>query len=425
MFFKKRYLVWTVLTLIILLATMFTVYASPLEERQREHEDLRQRIEDGESELEDMEQHEKDLQAQLQHLEARIETVERELRELSEQISITEAEIAVTEEELADAEARLEYKDNMLRRRLRAIHEHGSISFMEVLLNATSFPEFLRQMNDLRTIAEDDFRLLQIVQEEKAQVELKKANLEEQRSNLLAMMRDSLFKQEELATARTKQQQVLAAFQDEIQKQEEAIVALEEEAKDMEALIARLIRETRQMPARGGEYLLWPLDGGFQRGWITSGFGFRTHPITGARGSWHGGIDIGIPRTHWPPSSSFAGDHVYVRAAENGVVSFSGWHVARGQFRELPAEEDVRVSSSIHWWARGGHGFGRVIIIDHSGGLTTVYAHNYRRLVDSGDFVFRGQPIAIVGSTGASTGPHLHFEVHEGGVRVNPLGHLP
>lgn len=136
-----------------------------------------------------------------------------------------------------------------------------------------------------------------------------------------------------------------------------------------------IVRGSRQVPALGTGKLYWPVEGG---GHITSGFGWR-------RRDWHPAIDIAAPQG------------TPVRAADSGVVTFAGWQA----------------------------GYGRLVIIDHGGGMTTRYGHLSRSQVQPGDRVERGQVIGAVGQTGRATGPHLHFEVRVGGEARNPLQYYP
>jgi murein DD-endopeptidase MepM/ murein hydrolase activator NlpD len=138
--------------------------------------------------------------------------------------------------------------------------------------------------------------------------------------------------------------------------------------------------------------------------WITSGYGTRVSPITRRAGEFHGGVDIGIPRSRWPGSRNYNGNPVYIRAAQDGVVIYAG------------------LNGSL------SYGYGRLVIIAHGKtqgkDLTTLYAHCHTLLVAPGQQVSRGQNIALVGSTGSSTGPHVHFEVRLDGARQNPMGYF-
>ena len=125
--------------------------------------------------------------------------------------------------------------------------------------------------------------------------------------------------------------------------------------------------------------LIWPT-----RGRISSGYGYRVHPIRKTR-HFHGGIDIAVATG------------TEIRSIGNGTVVWSGWV----------------------------QGFGKTIVIDHGNGYKTLYAHNSRLLVDSGTRVSRSQVVALAGSTGNSTGPHLDFRLYLNGKTVNPLNYLP
>jgi len=204
-----------------------------------------------------------------------------------------------------------------------------------------------------------------------------------------------------LNAQQTEREKLLAVVQENIEAEEKAIRELEQEAKKMDALIKQLQEEMRRQTERftpSGK-LLWPL-AEYGTSWITSGYGTRVNPITKRAGEFHGAIDIGIPRTRWPGSKNYNGNPVYIRAADNGIVLFAG------------------INGSL------SYGYGRLVVIDHGGGLATAYAHCHSILVAPGQEVSRGQNIAIVGSTGSSTGPHLHFEVRVNGERKNPMNYF-
>ena len=154
----------------------------------------------------------------------------------------------------------------------------------------------------------------------------------------------------------------------------------QDEARAASERITRMLQRSglRNLPVQGSGAMLWPLAGE-----ITSDFGWRTHPISGAQ-SFHSGIDIG----------GDYGEPIY--AAQAGTVEYAGW-----------------IS-----------GYGNAVIINHGGGISTLYGHCQALLVSTGQSVAQGELIAECGSTGNSTGPHCHFEVRVNGEPVNPLGYL-
>jgi murein DD-endopeptidase MepM/ murein hydrolase activator NlpD len=327
----------------------------------------------------------------------------QEINQLEKDIEDTENKIEITENELIEAQKQIELKDELLKRRLRAIYERGDSGYLEVLFNASTFAEFLTRLNDLKIIAENDLMLLEQAYQEKLAVEEKKQQLEDEKARLLGLKVERLERREELNSQLAEKEKLIEELQDNIQATEKAIRELEQEASKIEQLIKQLQEEMRRQTAHlvpSGK-LLWPL-AEYGTHWITSGYGYRTDPITRKSGAFHGAIDIGIPRTRWPASSNYNGNPVYIRAAENGIVSYAG------------------INGSLTY------GYGRLVIIDHGmgpdgKGLATVYAHGHTLLVSPGQEVAKGQNIAIVGSTGSSTGPHLHFEVRVDGERQNPM----
>lgn len=380
----------------------------PLEERIREQQDklsdLEGDIDSRSEQLAEYHNEEQRLVAELNDLNYSLTLLRRELEELDQDIEHTEENIRVTEQELAEAEEEVAHRDEMLKNRLRVIYENGDTDYLDVLFEAESFAEFITRFNDLKRIAESDLELLEIAYEERKVVEEKKNELEAEKEQLLELKVERLDRRDDLNSKLADRESLLDQVQEAIDAQEKAIVELEQESEKLEEMIVQLQEELRRQTERytpSGE-LIWPVQE-YGQSWITSPFGPRTHPITGRAGVFHGGVDIGIPRTRWPGSPSYNGNPVYIRAAESGVVSFAG------------------ISGSL------SYGYGRMIMIEHGQiepgqNMTTVYAHCHSLLVSPEEEVSRGEPIAVVGSTGSSTGPHLHFEVRINGERKNPMG---
>lgn len=382
-------------------------YANTLEERinksQGDLSRLEQNLQSRGKELDEYQSEEKRIEGELHKLENSLANLRQEINQLEKDIENTENEIEITENELVEAQELIEIKDELLKRRLRAIYEQGDSGYLEVLFNATTFSEFLTRLNDLKIIAENDLKLLEQAYNEKLIVEEKKQQLEEEKARLLDLKVERLNRREELNAQHAEKEKLIEELQENIKATEKAIRELEQEAAKIEQLIKQLQEEMRRQTEHltpSGD-LLWPL-AEYGTYWITSGYGYRTDPITRQPGAFHGAVDIGIPRVRWPASPNYNGNPVYIRAAENGVVSYAG------------------INGSLTY------GYGRLVIIDHGKrsdgkGLATVYAHCHTILVSPGQEVAKGQNIAVVGSTGSSTGPHLHFEVRVDGERQNPM----
>ncbi|MBS4032784.1 MAG: peptidoglycan DD-metalloendopeptidase family protein [Clostridiales bacterium] len=382
------------LVFLLLTAGIFPAFANQIDEKKGELGAVKEDLKSVQDELKGSKAKESTIQRDIRLLENDIYRVQAEIRALGQKVSTTENEIAEAEAELADAEERIGEMDKLLAVRLRAIYENGQVSYLDVLFASASFTEFLTRYNDLQLIIAEDRELLIRFQGEREQILAMKNRLEDRRQDLLGMRRDSLAKKQELEGKTKERARLLVAVRNEIDAQEDAIKKLEAEAKKIEAII-KALQAAQKTGYRGTGQYNWPVPD-YGPSWITSGYGYRVHPITRRPGTFHGGIDIGIPHVNWAGSRSFSGNPAEVVAADTGTA-----HVYRM-----------------------GSGYGNLIIIDHGGGIATVYAHLHRFLIADKQEVVRGQAIAHVGSTGASTGPHLHFEVRINGERKNPLDYV-
>lgn len=423
MFLKKHAQTTSILLVVIFLAIAAVVpaYASPQDEldaKLQEQENLNERMRQERINLQQQRGREEALKEELGQLDSSLEALRAELNRLADEIKKTEAEIAVIEAELAEAEARLAYRESLLKRRLRAIHEHGSVTFLEVLLDSSSFSQFLTRLRNMQHIISNDQELLDEVRAERSRIQTEKEKLDQKKSELEGMRRETRSREEEVERTMASRAGVLAELQDEITRRQSAIREMEHEAEALERLIIELLRARSGGAYDGFENPFWPVDGS---NFITSFFGWRRSPFTGAW-QYHGGIDIGGLWNRWPLSRFYIGRPAYVLAADDGVVAFSGISEGGGIFyQRSPGRDEFR---NPQYWTRAG-AFGSLIIIDHgtdgSHDWSSVYAHLHSRLVGEGDHVVRGQRIAVVGSTGSSTGPHLHFEVRRDNIRIDPL----
>ena len=370
-------------------------------------------IEENEALLDDLREQEGMYLEQLELLQTQLDALRARIEIIEEQIDIYERMIADKQARLEEAIEREQEQLELYQRRIRAMEERGRISYIQILLSARSFSELVTRIHDASEIMAADQRLSEALERYRVAVQDYKAELladQEELEILIAQLeseRDALQVEEAnmIALIRTIEEQIqyneelYRQLQAERERFEAEILAI---AQDLSALTAEqqeaILEQERQMaanpggggsggggmgtPARQGTgHFVWPSDSSTR---VTSGFGPRRSP--GGIGSTnHRGIDIG------------AASGTGVLAAASGVVVRSEWN----------------------------GGFGLFILIRHGnlGGDSyyTVYAHNSRNLVSAGDAVVQGQRIALVGSTGNSTGPHIHFEIIRNGVHVDPM----
>ncbi|HEX4013073.1 MAG TPA: peptidoglycan DD-metalloendopeptidase family protein [Candidatus Cybelea sp.] len=337
--------------------------------------------------------HYRDLQEQLTQTNAAIDTVSGRIDSLSVAQNSTQRRIDWNTTQLDAARRSLRLHDEMLKRRLVDIYEYGNLSYVNALLAARSFSDFVERWEDLRLLIAANERAVRArkaaearvasiqAQLERTQLELQQEQQaqEEARSQLdsLAGERKNLV---ELAAVRRRSVASQVAEMEDLSAAEEA--ALESLIREREQELAAQRRAagiaggTESAGAAGA--FSWPVTGT-----ITSPFGWRSNPFGGSP-EFHQGLDIAAP------------SGTTVTAAAGGTVIMAQWY----------------------------GGYGNYILIDHGGGYSTGYGHLSAMYVAAGQAVQRGQAIGAVGSTGQSTGPHLHFEVRIGGKPVDPAPRL-
>jgi len=373
---KGGFFLFIILTVVLFLASpaFFPVYAitnNEIETKQQELKEIEKKQRDEKSALEQRLNREAALKEELKQLENRIHELRLEQDRLTREIVLVEQEIVYAEAELAEAEDQLRQQEDFLKLRLRAIQQHGLVSYVEVLFDSRDFSDFLTRLHNLSIIAANDLRLIDEIQSErdrilawKDELELKKSNLE----NMRAQVSSNALRMEQLAAERL---EMMTDLQDEISSNLKAIQDLENEAQRLDAVIKKLIAEAASQFSGLKGALHYPIEAPT---WISSAYGWRRDPFSGAQ-AWHGGVDM----------APYNGAANLIIAAADGKVIFSGWN----------------------------GGYGNCIMIDHGDGTVTLYAHMSTLLVRAGEIVIRGQHIGRAGTTGYSTGVHLHFEVRE------------
>ncbi len=320
-------------------------------------------------------------------IEDQIDVIRQEIENINEQIAMYDQLIAEKTAELEQAEADEKAQFDLFCRRMRAMEEQGEVSYWSILFSSSDFSELLDNYMMIEEIIQydnkviDDLAALQErVAADRTELEAAQAEQEEAKTQQLAA-------QDELKAQEAEVDKLIAeinAHEDQLEAMEEA---LNKAAKDLDAQIKAKEKEyaaqIANVPSESG--YLWPLPGSYNL--ITSFAGGRVHPVTGKYGN-HAGVDISAP----------GGTKIY--AAMSGVVI----HAAKG------------TGSS---WS-----YGNYVIVAHSNGTNTLYAHMSRIGCSKGQTVKQGDVIGYVGSTGRSTGNHLHFEVRKGDTRTDPLNYF-
>ena len=311
-------------------------------------------------------------------IDKEVSEIQAEIDKLDAQIEEINNRIETKEQELAKAHEKSSIQYESYKNRVKLIVEKGPITYLEVILNANSLEDFFVRMDVVEQIAAYDKTLLDELKQVEEQIELLIKEIEEERAGVQAIMEQSLAKKRQLAEKQAASQKILdqlSAVDKEITQEMRKAREAENAARNE---IARLVSGDGSRYV-GGKFL-WPSTNSYR---ITSPFSMRVHPTLGVY-KQHTGIDIG------------ASYGTSVLAAASGTVIISGWNNAWGNY----------------------------VVINHGGGVTTLYAHNSSLLVSKGQYVTQGQVIAKVGSTGYSTGPHIHFEVQVNGNPLNPMSYL-
>ena len=345
--------------------------------------DLRYKQQQIENQIKEIRKKADALKGEKKSIESEIKILDSELRALTLETEKQEVQkqelnmrIAESEQKIIELTDEIDKNNELLEERLRAMYMNGTGGYLEIILNAENLIDALTRMDMIQLIVKSDVELLKTINEQKTEVEELKAAQEIRRHELTAVINDLNAKQDEVLIASRSKENYMVSLQNNIEEIQRQEAAMEAQSKQIEKDI---IAAQRAVEYAGGE-LMWPLPGHYK---ITSPYGGRIHPITGV---WHnhGGTDIAAP------------NGTDILSSNDGVVIFAGFH-----------------------WS-----YGNYIIVDHGGGIATLYAHCSRLLAGEGQPVSKGEAIAKIGSTGESTGNHLHYEVRVNGVRKNPMEYL-
>lgn len=372
-----------VLAFIIICTYITVVYAedsnSNLTDLQNRQQDLQNQLTESNEQLDEVQSQLSDNLQQIEKLDEKIKQSEDKISQLDTQVKQLQEEISDIQSQLEVAEKNYETQKEIMEKRLVAIYEAGDTRYIDVLLKSNNLSEFLSNYYLITEITTMDQSLLDEVETQKKEIELSKEKLEKNQETLGTALQTQTKTATVLQNTKTLRENYISRLSDEEKAKQAQIDEITAQYEAVNNQILELAKQGLDTEYIGG-VLAWPVPGYTK---ITSNYGMRVHPITGQY-KLHTGVDISAPI-----GANFV-------AANDGIVTKAEYNTA----------------------------YGNMVIIDHGGGISTLYAHGSEILVTVGQTVKRNEAILKVGSTGYSTGPHAHFEVRINGVVTNPIEYI-
>lgn len=348
-------------------------------ELKEEQQQLQQQIEDANEELDNVQEELSDNLQQVQKLDEKIEKSQNELYELNIKTEQLQESIEKLEEKLKILKEKYDEQEEILSQRLITMYESGDTNYLDVILSSRSVSDFLSNYFLITELTNYDTELLEEIGEKKDQIELAKKKLDNDKEQLITIKQNQTKTGKILENTKNVRENYIAKLSEQEKEIQSKIDEYNARFNEINQEILELAKEGLETQYIGGQ-MAWPVPG-YTR--ITSKYGMRYHPILHYT-KLHTGMDIGAPM-----GANFI-------AANDGIVTKASFNTA----------------------------YGNMVIIDHGGGISTLYAHGSEILVTVGQVVKRGEPILKVGSTGYSTGAHAHFEVRINGVVTDPMPYV-
>ena len=379
---KKRFRLLSICLAVLIMVCSMPTFA--FANNQNKLNNVKDQISSIQSQLNQGKKEEKDLISQISALNSKINTIESEINQISADIQNKIAAIAEAEIKLKETEEAIVQQNDALNKRLRVMYKNGETGMLEILLGSSNISDFLSNVDMIQKIYDNDIKILKKIQKQHEDIKEQKVQLETLKTQLEQEKKNEEAKQAELQVQKSSVEALKAEVSKDNKALEKQIDQLNAEANALTALIQAQQNKGQASSSATSQYtggaMAWPVPASHR---ITSPYGYRIHPILKVK-KFHSGIDIG------------AGSGSSIIAAADGKVTMSKYY----------------------------GGYGNTVMIDHGGGMVTLYAHCSKLNVSVGQKVSKGQNIALVGSTGQSTGPHLHFEVRKNGATQNPTSYV-
>ncbi len=376
----KKIILTCLLIVVVLVSFTTVVIADDLIDLQNRKNELNNQITEANEQVENIQIELTDTLKQIDNLDQKIETYQGQVDELNGKLETLQNQIKTAEEKLTNLENNYKIQRKTFQNRIVAQYEAGDVQYLDVLLSSNTLSEFISNYYLIGEIAKYDRNLLDNIDRQKNEIEKIKTTLTEREKNLKTVKENKEKTATALENAKVIKNSYAKQLTDSEKETQAKIAEYQRELDNLEAQIVTITSIKVGEDYVGGEFA-WPAPG---YSTITSKYGMRVHPILKTH-RVHSGTDIAMPMG------------AYIIAANDGVVTKAGY------------------SST---------GYGNMVLIDHGGGVSTLYGHGSEILVQTGQTVKRGDIIMKAGSTGWSTGPHLHFEVRINGQHVDSLPYI-
>lgn len=356
-------------------------FADTADDKRAELNDVRQRMERMQTRKEQARRKAESASAELSEVMGSLNELQAQANNLQKKSDTLQGKINDNQAKLEKKQQEMQERMLIYRKRLRDIYINGQINYLDVLLGAKDFSDFSSRMYLLQKIISRDLELLEKLKQDAAEINSRKEQLAAEMKEIKATQTELEAKKAKVNKLREQRAYMLYKAQEEEQSSQEEYERLLAISENIASMLRNMENSGGGAPAgQGGTgQFMWPCNGP-----ITSYYGWRTHPIFGTT-KYHSGMDIAVD------------SGTPIHAADSGTIVYSGWL----------------------------GGYGNCVMIDHGGGLVTLYAHNSALNVGEGQYVSKGAVVAYAGSTGYSTGPHCHFEVRLHGELTEPLNYLP
>ena len=378
----RRFIVLCLLS-IMLFSTPLAIFAATKDELAEQQADINKKIEETSTELAGVKSQMSNTLKQITRLNTQISDYENEITDLESALKELVTQITVKEEDIKVQEEKFNEQKALFEKRLVALYESGTTTYLDMLLSSDDLSTFISKYYLIGTLAEADDELLTLIENTKKQIEEEKAALEEDKKEIETSKEKISNKKNALSVTVNEKNILVEDLSDEERTLEQKLADFEEDKRKIQNRLAAIGGNIVPVAPSAAGYIS-PINGKSRANITTSYYGY----------SGHTGVDFAVP------------SGTPIVAVKSGVV---------------------RISEALKYSNGRYRSYGEYIVIDHLDGTMTLYAHGYpgSRRVSEGQSVSQGQQIMSVGTTGNSTGNHLHFEVRINGRPVNPTSYLP